>query len=86
MPFFSILPLLPEPVRIKVIDVGAMELDGERDPYHRLVELGIADVIGFEPVAAECETRNALARPGQTFLPCSLVMAVRRHSTNAIFR
>jgi protein O-GlcNAc transferase len=64
---FPILDILPDPPSLKIIDVGAMSIG--LDPYHKLEDLGIAEVIGFEPVQAECDKRNAAAKPFQRYLP-----------------
>lgn len=68
-PAFSILEVLPERPTIKVVDVGAMSLGDEHDAYAPLVKSGIADVVGFEPVAAECDKLNALGKSRHRFLP-----------------
>ena len=66
---FPITSILPEPPRIKIIDVGAMSLGEDNDPYARLMKAVPAEVIGFEPVASECERLNRGARPGCVYLP-----------------
>ncbi|MEM9684327.1 MAG: FkbM family methyltransferase [Pseudomonadota bacterium] len=66
---FSILDILLERPTIKVIDVGAMSLGDEHDAYAPLVQANIAEVVGFEPVAAECDKLNALGKPRHRFLP-----------------
>jgi FkbM family methyltransferase len=56
--------------RVKIIDVGAMSIG--REPAHlRLLQSGKASVIGFEPVAAECEKLNRL-HPAQRYLPYAI--------------
>ncbi len=47
--------LLPHPVRIKVVDIGANPIDQE-PPYKRMLERGHVEVVGFEP------NREALAK------------------------
>jgi FkbM family methyltransferase len=66
---FAITSILPDPPRIKIVDVGAMSLGDEKDPYARLMKAVSCEVIGFEPVAAECESLNRKARPGCMYLP-----------------
>ena len=66
---FPITSVLPNPPRIKIVDVGAMSLGEDKDPYARLVKAVPCEVIGFEPVAAECEILNRKARPGCVYLP-----------------
>lgn len=66
---FPITSILPNPPRIKIVDVGAMSLGEEKDPYARLMKTVPTEVIGFEPVARECESLNLRARPGCSYLP-----------------
>lgn len=66
------------PPLMTVVDVGAMLLDGEADPFARLSKLGRLNVIGFEPLPAECEKLNALALPGRRYLPYVIANGMRR--------
>lgn len=66
---FPIAPILPGLDRIKIIDIGAMSLGDGSEVYADLARTTPCEVVGFEPVAAECEKLNASARPGLTFLP-----------------
>lgn len=43
--------------RIVVVDIGAQELTTEQHAYQPLVDLRLADVIGFEPLEAAAEKR-----------------------------
>jgi len=53
------------------VDVGAMSLGSE--PYAPLVNQGIGRVIGFEPVAEECDKLNILHRnSSHLFLPYAI--------------
>jgi FkbM family methyltransferase len=67
---FSLLELIPPPPpRVRIVDVGA-----QRDPccpevYLPLVESGCASVVGFEPLAGECERLNAAAGTTHKYLP-----------------
>jgi len=54
--------------KVKIVDVGAMSIGGKESPHARLIKIGKASLIGFEPVAAECERLNALD-PAQQYLP-----------------
>jgi FkbM family methyltransferase len=77
---FPILSLLPGLPRLKIVDVGAMSLGpGSPPPYARLLAAVPCDVVGFEPVARECEKLNREAAPGQTFLP-HFIGDGRRHT------
>jgi FkbM family methyltransferase len=66
---FSVTTLLERPPTIRIVDVGAMSLGEDRDPYANLMRAVPCEVIGFEPVAAECEKLNRSARPGCRYLP-----------------
>lgn len=66
---FRIAPLLPPLSPIKVIDIGAMAIGNEADPYAGLAAAAPVEVIGFEPVAAELAKLRAGAPPGRTYLP-----------------
>jgi FkbM family methyltransferase len=62
----SVLPPLPP---IRIVDVGAMSIGEGRDPYATLMKALPCEVIGFEPVAAECEKLNRMGHAGRTYLP-----------------
>ena len=66
---FGIGALLAHPPTIRIVDVGAMSLGEEKDPYAKLMRSVPCEVIGFEPVARECERLNASARPNCRYLP-----------------
>jgi FkbM family methyltransferase len=65
----SIASLLPSLPRLKIVDIGAMFLGEDHDPYARLMKALPCDVIGFEPIPEECEKLNALGHKGRTYLP-----------------
>ena len=68
---FSIREILTEPAPIiRVVDAGAAAY--ENDPFARLSEQGMCEVIGFEPNAENCARRNAGALPGHRYLPYAL--------------
>lgn len=68
---FSIREILTEPPPvIRIVDAGAAAY--ETDPYARLSQQGLCDVVGFEPNADNCAKRNADARPGHRYLPYAL--------------
>jgi FkbM family methyltransferase len=66
---FSMNALLPELPRLRIVDVGALSLGAEKDPYVKLLRAAPCEVIGFEPIVAECARLNAAARPGCRYLP-----------------
>jgi hypothetical protein len=66
---FPITNMLPDLPRLKIVDVGAMALGNGTEPYAPSMKALPCDVIGFEPVQAECDKLMALAQPGHTYLP-----------------
>jgi FkbM family methyltransferase len=72
------------PPPLTAVDIGAMLLDGVADPLARLSQVGLATVIGFEPLAAECARLNALGVRGRQYLPYAVADGRRRtfHVTN----
>lgn len=69
---------------IKIIDVGAMGVDGQDETYEPLLEVCDVQVIGFEPVAAECEKLQRTYGPRRQFLPYAIGDGSRRtfHTCN----
>jgi FkbM family methyltransferase len=56
----ALFKLLGLTEKIRCIDIGALSLDEEVDPWMNLaLNEGLAEVIGFEPVEAECAQLNA---------------------------
>lgn len=55
--------------KVRVLDVGASEVEGDQAPYDRLVKAGRAQVVGFEPDTAACERLNAKYGAAHRFLP-----------------
>jgi FkbM family methyltransferase len=62
----SVLPPLPP---IRIVDVGAMSIGEGHDPYAMLMKALPCEVIGFEPVVAECEKLDRMGHAGRTYLP-----------------
>ncbi len=69
MASFPISSLLPDLPQLKIVDVGAMALGADTDPYARLTRALRCEVIGFEPLEAECELLNLNAGPDRAYLP-----------------
>jgi FkbM family methyltransferase len=68
---FSIREIFTEPLPvIRIVDAGAAAY--ETDPYARLSQQGLCEVIGFEPNAENCARRNTDARPSHRYLPYAL--------------
>jgi FkbM family methyltransferase len=67
---FNLLEILPPFGKVQVIDVGAMDLGSEI--YDPLVRAGVAGVLGFECVQAECDRLNAMARESRAYLPYAI--------------
>jgi FkbM family methyltransferase len=68
----DLLSILPYRPTITVVDIGAMSLGEGSDPYQPLIDAGIANIIGFEPVEAEHAKLQAMAKPGRTYLPYAI--------------
>ncbi len=67
---FSLIQLLGRAApRIEIVDVGAMWLGPEHVAYRALLKPGLARVVGFEPVKAECDRLNAMGMKDQVYLP-----------------
>ncbi|MEM8951345.1 MAG: FkbM family methyltransferase [Pseudomonadota bacterium] len=60
---------LPGPIQIT--DVGAMQIGGY-ECWHKLIDRGLAILLGFEPQEEECRRRNAESKPGCRYLPEAL--------------
>lgn len=69
-PGFSLIEIFEaELPRIKVVDVGALPLEGHVEIYQGLLDRGLCEVIAFEPDAALCERLNGDSDESRTFLP-----------------
>jgi FkbM family methyltransferase len=67
---FSLVQMLgPKLPMIDIVDVGAMELDGEKPGYMSLVESGVGRLVGFEPNPVECNKLNASNAGNCRYLP-----------------
>ena len=44
--------------KLKIIDIGAADMKGVSPSYKILMDLGITDIIGFEPNQEACEALN----------------------------
>jgi FkbM family methyltransferase len=65
-PITSLLPPLP---RLKIVDVGAMDLGAAELPYAALLKATPCDLIGFEPVGAEFDKLKRQTKTNELFLP-----------------
>lgn len=54
----NLLELLPATGKVNIVDIGAMALGNETEPYRPLIKAGRARVVGFEPNEAECAKLN----------------------------
>lgn len=66
---FDIFQLVPRSL-IRIIDVGAMKVGTE--VYAALEQAGLASVLGFECVRAECDKLNALKSATHHYLPYAI--------------
>ena len=55
--------------RLKVVDVGALPVDGHEEIYQDLLNRGLCDVIAFEPDAELCARLNGEKGGSRKFLP-----------------
>lgn len=61
---------------IQIVDVGALWLGEEN--YDPLVRAGLARIVGFEPITAECEKLNQKFGPQNVYLPYAVGDGTRR--------
>jgi FkbM family methyltransferase len=61
--------LIDEDYKIKVIDIGAAEGEDYSPSYQPLIDLEIANIIGFEPNKEACEVLNSRAKEESHYLP-----------------
>jgi FkbM family methyltransferase len=66
---------------ISIVDVGAMDIEGEQVPYKALMRSGRFEVIGFEAVKTECDKLNASGRTGHRYVNCIVGDGTRRKFT-----
>lgn len=71
----SFLPAVPT---INIVDVGAMFAGDGTEPYSALRDAGLARVVGFEPVADECEKLNRRFGPPHRYLPYAIADGTAR--------
>ena len=55
--------------KVKIIDIGAAEMQDVLPSYQKLIELGVADIIGFEPNSEACEALNKKSENSSLYLP-----------------
>ena len=58
-----------ENYKIKIIDIGAADMEGVSPSYKILIDLGITDIIGFEPNHEACKALNKKNEEGSLYLP-----------------
>ncbi|MDD9925665.1 MAG: FkbM family methyltransferase [Rhodospirillaceae bacterium] len=67
---FSFAELFDAPLpRLKVVDVGALPVEGHEEIYQGLFDRDLCDVIAFEPDAQLCAKLNAESHGRRIFLP-----------------
>lgn len=67
---FSFAELFDAPLpRLKVVDVGALPVEGHEEIYQGLFDRDLCDVIAFEPDAQLCAKLNAESDGRRIFLP-----------------
>lgn len=69
-PAFPLSDLFDAPLpRLKVVDVGALPVEGQSEIYQPLLDRGLCDVVAFEPDRELCDRLNAKSDGSRTFLP-----------------
>lgn len=67
---FPFSELFDEPLpRIKVIDVGALPVEGNQEVYQGLLDSSLCDLIAFEPDEVLCEKLNAESDGSRQYFP-----------------
>ncbi len=84
MPDANIFEVIPADLPLRIIDIGAMALQGENTAYHGLLSHVGTEVIGFEPDVEQCEILNSKAQGNMKFYPYFIGDGSRRkfHITN----
>ena len=55
--------------KLKIIDIGAADIEGVSPSYQILIDLGMTDIIGFEPNQEACKVLNKKNEKGSLYLP-----------------
>jgi FkbM family methyltransferase len=67
---FQFNELLDSPLpKLKVVDVGALPVDGNEEVYQDLLDRDLCEVVAFEPDAALCERLNGESDGSRKFFP-----------------
>ncbi len=66
---FSVSDIFPSLPQIKIVDAGAMWLGPGSDLHARIVDLGLAQVVGFEPIESECKKLNEISSSAHAYYP-----------------
>lgn len=66
---FSLTQVVPDIPTVNIVDIGAMSLGDDTEPYAPLLRLDKAKVIGFEPDEAECEKLRRRHSKNHEFYP-----------------
>lgn len=60
-------------ITFKIVEVGALQIAGDSEPFYKLVDLFPgSEIVGFEPDATLCEQMNAVAVKGVRYYPFAL--------------
>jgi len=54
---------------IRIVDIGAMHIEGDRPSYASLLEAGACEIVGFEPNEPECTALSELHGKPNQFIP-----------------
>ena len=61
--------LIDDDYKVKIIDIGAAEGEGYSPSYQKLLDLGLASIVGFEPNKESCAYLNQKKEDGSIYLP-----------------
>jgi len=61
--------LIDDDYKVKIIDIGAAEGEGYSPSYQKLLDLGLASIVGFEPNKESCASLNQKKEDGSIYLP-----------------
>ncbi|MCP4459385.1 MAG: FkbM family methyltransferase [Cytophagales bacterium] len=68
-----LIEVLNEELLLDIVDVGASKLEGDADPvYEKLLNSGLAHLIGFEPNINALDELNKTKSSNETYLPYAL--------------
>jgi FkbM family methyltransferase len=69
----SIVKRADATITFRILEVGALQIAGEPEPFYKLIDLFPgSEIIGFEPDSSLCEQMNSNAAAGVKYFPFAL--------------